>query len=72
MLWLNELFAMKTAWEKEFSSPGFAITPHLWVNPNILNTNSTKHLAKVRIEILENAIKKVEDMFEVQGWKEAA
>ena len=71
-LWLNELFTMKMAWEREFNRPGLAITAHPWVNPKTLDTSSTKHLAKIRIEILQDAIKKVEDMFEAQGWREAA
>ena len=72
LLWLNELFTMKKAWENEFTKPGLAIIAHPWVNPSTLNTNSTKHLAKIRIEILEEAIERVKEMFEAQGWKKAA
>ena len=41
-LWINELFAMRRVWQEEFDRLGMSITPHPWVNPKTLNTNSTK------------------------------
>ena len=51
-LWINELFAMRRVWQEEFDRLGMSITPHPWVNPIALNTNSTKQLANIRILFL--------------------
>ena len=63
-LWINELFAMRRVWQEEFDKPGMSITPHPWVNPKTLNTNSTKRLAKERIQILDEAIYYVQNIMQ--------
>ncbi|MBS3095857.1 hypothetical protein J4480_00285 [Candidatus Woesearchaeota archaeon] len=72
-LWLNELLVMKDAWQKEFRSPGRLIIQDQWTNPKIaIDTNSTKHLAKLRLNILEEAIARVNDLLSSKLRKKAA
>ncbi|MBI1936465.1 hypothetical protein HYS31_08615 [Candidatus Woesearchaeota archaeon] len=72
VLWLNELLSMRNAWQREFDKPGFNIKLYPWTTPNILNTNSTKRLARERIDILDEAIARIKQMFQAKGWEKAA
>lgn len=68
VLWLNEIMVMRQTWINALNAPDFAITSHPWVSPTTLNTGSTKHLAKERIEILDEAITLVQKKFQEKGW----
>ena len=72
-LWLNELLVMEDAWKKEFSSPGRLIIQNQWTDPKIaVDTSSTKHLAKVRLDILEEAIARANNLLSSKLRKKAA
>ena len=70
VLWLNELEVMRQAWLREFRKPGIVIEIDPWVNPKtVVDTNSTKHLAQRRLEILDWAIDKLKKWFQAKWWK---
>jgi len=69
-MWLNELLVMRGAWKMQYSRPGTALTQSDIVRGKkvLINTSSTKHLAKARLDILDKAIAKVRKMFQQKDW----
>ena len=64
MLWYNELLRMRESWKEELNKPGSLIIANPWVGPKVaVNTKSTVHLSQRRVEILDDAIKRVEQIF---------
>ena len=68
--WYNELLAMKNTWEEERRRPGTLIINDPWVRPRVaVNTKSTVHLAQARVEILEDAFKRVRNLLDSKNLK---